>query len=125
MLKILRDKDIVQDIIHLIGYLALLGTVVSLVLPVVKGSDVWYRIIFFISLIVLILFILTFAMHTFTAVMRIYEPGFTISSFDKNHDEVKREIKKFLLLLLFLFLVTLVFIMCLEVVKISIGIYQV
>jgi hypothetical protein len=118
MFKIFRDKDIVQDIIHLVGYMVLLSTIVVLITPVVKGWSI------LISLMVLILFILAFAWHTFIAVIRIYEPTFTIT-IDKNHDVRKRGIKDFLLVLLFPVLIAFIFLMCVKVVNISIGISQV
>ena len=116
MFKIFRDKDVVQDIIHLVGYLALLSTIVVLIMPVVKGWSI------LISLMVLIMFILAFAWHMFTAVIRIYEPTFTIT-FDKNLVLIERGIKDFLLSsLLFPVLIASMFVMCIKVVKISIGI---
>ncbi len=117
MFKVFRDKDVVQDIIHLVGYIALLSTIVVLITPEVKG---WGILIF---LMVLILFILAFSWHTFIAVIRIYEPTFTITTdknHDKNHDVITKKIKDFALLLLFLVLIGIIFHVCIKVVKISI-----
>jgi len=85
MVRIIRDKESIENLMKVLGYFMFIAAVAKLGIPIVKEGVVWVKLLFVLFIFCLELLVALFAAFNVSPhIIKLYYPTFT-TPIDENH----------------------------------------